>query len=175
MIGNLFKIPFVSVQVQDWQAKKSAICGLLRDYEFERTDQADFDSDRRNNGGRYGAEFCEIFSDELSKLAAGVGLKTVAVRDVWAVRYGRNDYHAVHNHRSTGYSGILYVDFDEHEHSPTVYVSPWNDPVSDTSQLSSPPVREGMMVMVPSSVLHYTRPSRSDRMRSVIAFDLDAR
>ena len=173
MIGNLFSVRYVSVQAEDWDRKKPELEALLRDHEFERHGLAQFDTDRHNNGNRYVEPFCRIFGDELNRFGMEMGLTRLQVGAIWAVRYGRRDYHAVHNHRSTGYSGILYLDYDEEEHTPSIHVSPWNDPVTDTTQLSAPPVREGTLVFVPSSVLHYTRPNESDRLRQIVAFDME--
>ena len=175
MIGNLFSVRYVSIQTEDWGSKKEELTSLLRDSEFERMDLAEFDTDRHNNGNRYVSDFCRIFSDELNRFGMEMGLNLLNIGDMWAVRYGRGDYHGVHNHRSTGYSGILYLDYDEDEHTPSIHVSPWNDPITDTTHLSAPPVREGTMVFVPSNVLHYTRPNNSDKLRQIVAFDMEVR
>jgi len=173
MIGNLFAMKYVSIQATDWDSKKAELVALLRDDEFERLDAAEFDTDRHSNGNRYVGDFCRIFQDELNRFGLEMGLQRLDIGSMWAVRYGRNDYHATHNHRSTGYSGILYVDYDEEEHSPSIHVSPWNDPISDATQLAAPRVSEGTMVFVPSCVLHYTRPNSSDKLRQIVAFDME--
>ena len=37
---------------------------------------------------------------------------TCSMTDVWAVRYQKGDQQTIHNHKSWGFTGILYVDFD---------------------------------------------------------------
>ena len=173
MIGNLFSVRYVSVQTDNWDEKKKELKGLLYEHEFERLDMAEFDTDRHINNNRYVGDFCRIFTDELNKFGMEMGLRRLDIGAMWAVKYGRGDYHAVHNHRSTGYSGILYVDYDEDEHTPSIHVSPWNDPLTDTTQLAAPGVREGTMIFVPSNVLHYTKPNNSDKLRQIVAFDME--
>ena len=59
--------------------------------------------------------------------------------DCWdAVRYQKGDQQTIHNHRSWGFTGILYVDFDPKVHTPTCFVAPWQDPRSDTITLAYP-------------------------------------
>ena len=175
MIGNLFSVRYVSVQTDDWDSKKAKLKALLRESDFERRDLAQFETDRHLNGNRYVKDFCQIFNTELNRFGMEMGLTELEVISTWAVRYGRDDYHSVHNHRSTGYSGILYVDFDEEEHTPSVHISPWNNPVSDMTDYSVPRAIEGTMIFVPSNVLHFTRPNQSDKIRSIVAFDMEIR
>ncbi len=173
MIGNLFSVRYVSVQTESWDEKKSELKGLLRDEEFERSGLAQFETDRHNNNNRYISDFYRIFGDELNRFGLEMGLTQLRIGAIWAVRYERGDYHAVHNHRSTGYSGILYLDYDEQEHTPSIHVSPWNNPITDMTDLAAPPVKEGTFVFVPSSVLHYTRPNESEEIRQIVAFDME--
>ena len=42
--------------------------------------------------------------------------------DAWAVRYQKGDQQTIHNHKSWGFTGILYVEFDPKVHSPTTFV-----------------------------------------------------
>lgn len=173
MIGNLFSIRYVSVQSEDWESKKAQLKKLFREEDFERRELAQFETDRHNNNNRYIDDFCRIFGDELNRFGMEMGLTQLRIGSMWSVRYERGDYHAIHNHRSTGYSGIVYVDFDSEEHTPSVHVSPWNDPITDMTPFSVPPVKEGTFVFVPSNVLHFTRPNQSDKLRSIVAFDME--
>jgi hypothetical protein len=72
-----------------------------------------------------------------------------------------------------GYSGILYVEYDELVHQPTVFVGPWNDPINDTTQLAfAPDAKEGVMYMVPSVLLHYAQPNPCHKDRVVTSWDM---
>jgi hypothetical protein len=51
-------------------------------------------------------------------------------------------------------------------------VQPWNDWHTDMSQYGEVLVEEGDIVIVPSFVVHYTRPNKSDDIKRIIAWDM---
>ena len=95
-----------------------------------------FYTDRQKDGKSYALDFDHLFSDELNQFKQECGVSEYQITDIWTIKYKKEDYQTVHNHRSFGYSGLLYVDYDEKVHKPTVFVGPWNDPISDTTQLA---------------------------------------
>jgi hypothetical protein len=64
------------------------------------------------------------------------------------------------------------LDFDKDEHTPVVFVGPLNDPIKDTTQLNMPTIFEGDLILVPSSLIHFTYPNTSDKIRRIIGFDI---
>ena len=93
--------------------------------------------------------------------------------DAWVVRYDKGDHQTVHNHRGWGFSGIIYVEFDPKVHTPSCFVSPWQNPVSDTTSLAYPTdVKEGTMFIFPSYTLHFVHPNQTRKRRTVLSFDL---
>lgn len=173
MIGSLFSVNYFSYECGGWEDKKSRLSELIKSDTFERSGSAQFLTDRHSEHGDYADDFASIFNEELNRFGVDARLEMIRIRSIWSVRYERGDYHSIHNHRSTGYSGILYFDYDDRVHTPSIHVSPWNDPVTDMTVMTAPPVREGTMVFVPSNVLHFTRPNNSDRLRSIVSFDLE--
>jgi hypothetical protein len=68
--------------------------------------------------------------------------------DCWTVRYRKGDYQTVHNHKSWGFSLVLYVEYDPKVHTPTTFVCPWQDPRTDTTSLICPQdVQEGTSLL----------------------------
>ena len=92
--------------------------------------------------------------------------------DAWCVKYQKGDYQGTHNHRGWGFSGLIHVEFDPEVHQPATFVSPWQNPVDDTTSLAQFPASEGLIMIAPSWALHYVPPNTSDKERIVIAFDL---
>ena len=92
--------------------------------------------------------------------------------DAWCVKYKKGDYQTTHNHRGWGFSGLIHVEFDPEVHQPATFVSPWQNPVSDTTSLAQFPSTEGLLMIAPSWALHFVTPNKSDKERIVIAFDL---
>ena len=92
--------------------------------------------------------------------------------DAWCVKYQKGDYQTTHNHRGWGFSGLIHVEFDPEVHKPATFVSPWQNPVSDTTTLAQFPPTEGLLMIAPSWALHFVPPNTSDKERVVVAFDL---
>jgi len=74
-----------------------------------------------------------------------------------------------------GYSGIIYLDYDETLHSPTYFINPVNNPITDQTEIKKIQASEGLMIIVPSNILHYTLPNNSHTIKTIIGFDLKFR
>lgn len=173
MINELFTIPFFPQRVDGWAEKKERLMKYISEDDLDRNELETFSSDRRNDGLTYIKPFCDIFREELNEFGKAAGLRKLEVTSIWMIRYDRGDFHPVHNHKSTGFSGILYLDYDAAEHTPSVYVSPMNDPVTDCTMFKTPEVQEGDLIIFPSSILHYCAPSASDVPRRIVSFDMN--
>ena len=52
-------------------------------------------------------------------------------------------------------------------------MAPWQDPRTDRTLLMHPPlVKESMIFITPSYTHHYVEPNNTDKVRTVISFDL---
>lgn len=171
MIGILSTVPFYKYNVQNWEDVKQRIEKNIKFSTFQRMES--FDSDRKEETPFYAVNVAEILNDQITEFANEVAGVRVTVKNMWVVKYGKGDYHPVHNHSGKGYSGILYLNYDKEEHQQTFYVHPMNDPVSDKTLYSAPEVDEGVLMFVPSNVLHFTKPNNSDKERVILSFDLD--
>lgn len=85
----------------------------------------------------------------------------------------KHDYHQVHNHRTIGLTGIIYLEYDQLEHNPTYFIAPFNDPIKDTSLFYIPQnIKEGSIIVFPSFINHFSNPNKSDKERKILAFDI---
>ena len=172
MKSNLFEYPSFQYQVEDWDFKKKGLLNRINSQNFVRSEIQTFESDRRTNNKSYLHYLRELISPELNQFCQEAQV-SCTMTDAWAVRYKQGDHQTVHNHRSYGFSGILYVEYDSKLHTPTCFVAPWQDPRSDTTLLSFPKdVTEGTIVIVPSFSLHFVYPNQSRKQRTIVAFDL---
>ena len=154
--------------VADWDNKKSKIKEVIKQGRFRRSDR--FYSDRGQN--YYLEDFKEIFESELAQFKDDIGVNEFELTSVWCVKYDKGDWHVPHNHSSTGFSGVLYLDYDEDEHTGTYYLNPITNPITDETDIGCPYAYEGSITIVPSSMLHFTHPNTSDKVRSIIGFDI---
>ena len=168
----LFEYPSYLYQVDDWDFKKKELINLLHKQNLIRKGLQNFETDRRANDKSYVPYLAELLKPELSKFCTEAEV-TCSMSDAWYVKYQKGDYQIPHNHRSWGFSGILYVEFDPKVHTPTCFVAPWQDPRTDRTLLSFPKnVKEGILFIAPSFTHHFVHPNKSRKPRTVISFDL---
>ena len=172
MKAPLFEYPTYQYQIKDWDFKKKGLLKRLREEKFVRTDLQTFETDRQTNKKSYLHYFQDLIKDELWEFVKEAQV-SCSMTDVWAVRYQKGDQQTIHNHKSWGFTGILYVDFDPKVHTPTCFVAPWQDPRSDTTSLAYPQnVKEGTIFISPSYTLHFVHPNQVRKHRTIISFDL---
>ena len=80
--------------------------------------------------------------------------------------------HGLHNHGHSGWSSVIYVDYNPQIHSPTQFFSPFNNPWNGNLEAYQPPVKEGDMVIFPSTIAHEALPNSSRVSRTVISYNL---
>lgn len=172
MKAPLFEYPSFQYQIQDWDFKKKAILNRLGFQKFVRTDLQNFETDRQTNNKSYVRFLSDLLQPELSEFCQEAEV-SCTMTDAWAVRYKNGDDQSVHNHRSWGFSGVIYLEYDPKVHKPTYFIAPWQDPRSDTTTFGYfRNVQEGMIAIVPSYTLHFVPPNKSNKQRTIIAFDL---
>ncbi len=177
MMNLLFYVPLYVYEVQEWDRKKQALLSRIKNNTFDYHGIADFQSDRNFQKNKYALDFEGIFCDELEQFKKEAHLQYLKVKDVWTLKYTKkNENHCPHNHSSTGYTGILYLEYDPKVHEPTKFIGPWNDPVSDTTQLAMlPDPKPGVIYIWPSSVLHYADGMKTNKLRMVTSWDMEVR
>ena len=172
MKAPLFEYPSFQYEVKDWDFKKKGLMNKIKRNNMIRTELQSFETDRQTNKKSYLHFFQELFRDELKQfcLEAQVSCR---MTDCWTVRYQKGDHQTIHNHKSWGFSGILYLEYDPKVHTPTCFVAPWQDPRSDTTTLAFPQnVKEGTIFISPSYTLHFVQPNQVRKHRTIVSFDL---
>jgi len=168
----LFEYPSFRYELDDWEFKKKSLLGRINKQKFIRTDMQHFETDRQTHKNSYLNFLVDLLRPTLEEFCkeAEVSCK---MTDAWCVRYQKGDYQIIHNHRAWGFSGILYVDYDPEVHTPTTFMAPWQDPRTDRTLLVHPPVvKEGVIFITPSYTHHYVEPNLTDKIRTVVSFDL---
>ena len=168
MIGSLFTVPLLRLTCSDFKNKRKKIKRVLEAYPERRN--SNFYSNRGLTHKNLIEEFTEIFKNEFSFITKAFN-KSIKVNDVWSVTYGKGDYHVPHNHGSTGYAGIVYLELPNSA-PKTIYIQPWNDS-KDNTVLEEIDVSQGNIVIVPKFVMHFTRPSPSKLLKRIVSFDFE--
>ena len=168
---NIFNIPYWKIQIIKFEEKKKELTKLLESYpEDEKNEIQSFVSNRQNDRSGLIKPFTSIMSEEFDVFSKKIK-KDFAVHEVWSVSYDKDDYQSVHNHGSIGLTGLLYLDLPKD--SPiTAYVQPWNDICDNDTQYVMIPIVEGDIVIVPSFVLHFSNPNKSNSKKRIISWDM---
>ena len=167
----LFQFPSFIYPIDDWSFKKKALLSRINKGEFIRTDLQNFETDRQTNGKTYVRYLEEFLKPQLMQFCEEAKV-SCSISDAWCVKYQKGDHQTTHNHRGWCFSGLIHVEFDPEVHQPATFVSPWQNPVSDTTSLAQFPSTEGLLMIAPSWALHFVPPNTSDKQRVVVAFDL---
>jgi hypothetical protein len=170
MKNIIFKNLVYQYSIINWENKKTKILKFINESNFQR--ERSFDTDRNTSNNLYLSAFSEIFEQEINNFKTELEVPNLRITNVWSVKYHQGDFHPPHTHSSTGYSGIIYLDYDEDVHTGTYFVNSVTDPITDLTMYSVPPAHEGALVIAPSNVLHFTYPNTSNVIRSVIGFDI---
>jgi hypothetical protein len=160
MLFDVFKLSLSKISITDWKNKKF----ILSSEDFLYTQETK--TEKINS-------FLKIFNEDIKKSLKEYGVYEYKILDVWSLSYEKDKFHQIHNHRTLGFTGIIYVDFNEDEHHSTKFIIPWNDPVKDSINIFSlDSISEGDMIIFPSSLIHFTDPNFSNLKRRIVAFDL---
>ena len=173
MKAPLFEFPSYQYEVDDWEFKKKGLLNRINKSDCKRSELQTFETDRQTDINKSWVHYLyDLLNPEISEFCNEAQV-SCQMTDAWVVRYQKGDYQTVHNHRSWGFSGILYVEFDPKVHTPTCFMAPWQDPRSDKTSLAFPQnIKEGTLFIAPSFTHHYAFPNNARKQRTVISFDL---
>lgn len=160
----LFKIPFRQYSLDNWQAKKEAIMKAL---------PLDKYTDFYDNGGI--PEYMPVISDCIDTEMRDFSQTypcPVMITALWFELSKPGDYHGPHNHGATGYSAILYVDYDAGEHEATKFHCPFLEAATGENLKYQPVVREGDLIVFPSNILHEAPINTGKKNRLIVSFNI---
>jgi|TARA_B100000073_G_scaffold307133_1_gene277223 uncharacterized protein (TIGR02466 family) len=173
-VHSLFSIPIVHYEIQDWVTNKERIMNALPEFREEHLE---------SNGEQYtdffhmDEELLPAYADTVIAiiepyLADFTEHRRIEFTDMWCQTSYKGQKHGLHNHGHSGWSAVIYVDFDPKHHRATQFISPFNNPWSGRLQTFIPPVKEGDMVIFPATVAHEALPNESDKPRTIVSFNL---
>ncbi len=166
---RMFEIPFWSLKCTDWENKKRQFKDVLKTYPGVREGAQTFLSNRNTNLEGLTDCFLNLFREEMTRISHNFK-RDLAVLDSWSVTYETGDYHAPHNHGNKGLSGILYVDLPEGAPG-TTYIQPFPSWQDEKTLSREPYVEEGMMMIVPRHLLHFSNPNKSQYNKTIFSWD----
>jgi hypothetical protein len=166
----LVDVSIIKHSIKNWNMKKNK---FLKEIENILYTKEQFISSRSSNDmEEMNKKFLKIFKEELLNLNKFIG-NDLNLKNVWVVHYEKYQEHIIHSHGPTGLSGVIYLNYDEKEHESTKYLMPFLNPVNQNSLIYQEDVKEGDLVMMPSFINHFTPINKSEKIRSIIGFDME--
>ena len=182
MMINMFYVPLILIQCEEWYKKKKKIEEIYerqKNYIVSNNGDdcnTDFFFTQKNTELNWKNQIPDIFSKELSVFKNQLKFNTSVdflIEDSWFEISNYGDCHTAHSHGTIGYSAVCYIDYDMKLHTSTIFISPFKDFLNGKDLLFAPEdVQEGSLLFFPSSILHYTRPNRSEIPRKILSFNL---
>ena len=174
-LENIFNIPLIRVEVNNWQFKKEKILHQCKDLKISGNEfvETNFHHNLENkNISEDMMRVEEILKEELDIFQHHLGYKT-KVSGSWIERSVNGMNHEIHNHGPLGFSAACFVAFDPAIHAPTHFIAPFNHIIDGAIIKHTPEnITEGTIIFFPSMLLHYTTPNFSEKERIVLSFNL---
>ena len=175
-VNAMFTVPIVHYPIENWSENKKKILDAL---------PPEDDSQLEPNGtGLYTDFFINGKVKELPSyfhtvvdvikpyLKSFMDGNPVEFVEMWYQKYYNMVEHKTHCHGFTGWSSIIYVEFDPKVHESTRFFSPFRQPWDCDVEVFQPKVKEGDMILFPSSVLHEAPVNRTDTRRTIVSYNI---
>jgi hypothetical protein len=163
---TVFEVPIFKYTIPNWIERKVTLMEAL-----PKEGYTDFFANKMNGLPPYIDVLGETIMECMQEFANNYPCP-VMITSAWCERAKKYDMHGAHNHGATGFSAILYVDFDQFEHDATKFWSPFTDPATGDLMEYQPIVKEGDLVIFPSFMVHEGPMNKSDKERIIVSFNI---
>mgnify|MGYP001157148246 FL=1 len=176
IVNPMFAVPIVYYPIENWSENKKKILDAL---------PAEDESQKEPNGSGLYTDFfinakvkefpsyfhtvVDVIKPYLKDFMDGNPVEFV---EMWYQKYYNQVEHKTHCHGFTGWSSIIYVEFDPKVHQSTRFFSPFRQPWDCDVEVFQPEVKEGDMILFPSSLLHEAPVNRTDTRRTIISYNI---
>ena len=175
-VNSMFAVPIVYYPIANWAENKKKILDAL---------PAEDESQLEPNGSGLYTDFfvnakikevpsyfhtvVDVIKPYLKSFMDGNPVEFV---EMWYQKYYNMVEHKTHCHGFTGWSSIIYAEFDPKVHESTRFFSPFRQPWDCDVEVFQPKVKEGDMIIFPSSVLHEAPVNRTDTRRTIVSYNI---
>ena len=174
-VFDMFTVPLVKYSLPNWPENKKRILDALPELNSSHLDQGidvytDFFSEMENKDlPSYGEVVVDIIKPCLANFSDE---RRVEITDMWFQTAFKGNSHGLHNHGHSGWSSVIYVEFNPLNHLPTKFISPFNNPWNGNLVDYIPEVQEGDMIIFPANLPHEAEPNKSDERRTIISYNM---
>jgi hypothetical protein len=174
----MFKVPIVHISARQCNLKKNILLNIMNQSQIEYSANENIKSDYHtqqngDNPGKYNEQIDHLFKEEINLFCNKFGFSQYRIVMSWFEKATQGNYHGIHNHGFVGYSAVCFIDYDKEEHTPTQFISPFNNFLTGLTLHYSPQVEEGSIIFFPSTILHHTEPNKSTKERKILSFNIN--
>jgi hypothetical protein len=176
-IDYMFKVPLLHLQVNNWEKKKEILFEMAKTSNLmlgkESKVKSDFHTQNNNQTmGKHNDKVMEVLEEEMEIFCNYFEFNSCMIKSSWFELADQGNYHGIHNHGTTGYSSVCYIDYNKCVHTPTQFVSPFHNFLTGELLQYEPEVEEGSIIFFPSVIMHYTEPNISKIKRTILSFNI---
>ena len=174
----MFSVPIIHYEIENWEFNKKRILDALPPECPEHADPQDHGlytdffltaAEGVTEMPSYSKTVIDIIKPYLADFS---GERRIEFTDMWYQKYYKGVQHSYHNHGHSGWSSVIFVEFDPELHEATQFISPFNNIWNGNLEIFQPPVKEGDMILFPSTIAHEAPPNRSDTRRTIVSYNL---
>ena len=175
-VNPMFTVPIVYYPIENWSENKKKILAALPpedDSQLEPSGSGLYTDFFINGKVKELPSYFDTVLDVIKPyLKSFMDGNPVDFVEMWYQKYYNNVVHKTHCHGFTGWSSIIYVEFDPKVHESTRFFSPFRQPWDCDVEVFQPKVKEGDMILFPSSLLHEAPVNRTDTRRTIISYNI---
>ena len=171
----MFSVPLVKYHIANWKENKKRILESLPKLNQEHLGRdvglyTDFfEVIKNNNLPTYSNVVIDIIKPYLADFTQQ---RCVEFTNMWFQTAFKGNSHGLHNHGHSGWSSVIYVEFNPQFHTSTKFISPFNNPWDGNLVDFMPEVQEGDMIIFPSTLTHESLPNQSEVRRTIVSYNL---
>lgn len=171
-IENMFSLPIFHLYADDWEEKKQKLIEIASNARYDKKPGEFVSSDYFDKQKSYWNDLTELITPEIQRFVDRTGQDFV-IDGAWFERATPGQCHIPHNHGATGFSAVMFVEYDEEEHEPTHFICPFNEFTGGLEKTYVPrDIRSGSVIFFPSAIHHYTVPNQSEKPRLILSWNL---
>jgi len=172
----MFSVPIFHYKVNNWETKKKNLLEYWNLFK-EQTIQ-----DKNNlihnfnlsDKSKINYLIHQTFEEEIDIFMKQIGENKYKLICSWFENSIKYSYHSPHNHGSSGYASVVFINYNQNFHRPPRFYAPFNNFINgDALCYDAEDISEGSIIFFPSSILHGTEVNYSDVERLVVSFNLN--
>ena len=163
---NVFEVPIYKYSIKNWEENKKKLMDVLPTEGY-----TDFFKNKNAGLPEYVETLGEVIMEAMQDFSNFYPCP-VMIASAWCERSKKYDAHGPHNHGATGFSAVLYVEYDQFEHEATRFYSPFSDAATGDLLEYQPVVKEGDLMVFPSYLIHEGPMNKSDKERIIVSFNI---